>query len=124
MRHIYRRSVHGRGPRDLKRRMAAAAFALDPRRVRCITGASDRAGGPAGCPELEVGEERGAAGVKTQAGACCAGGGMDCGARRRRRDSMDSKGSAPDSTAIAGTALARLGILTLDGNHLTPPPIP
>ena len=47
---------------------------------------------------------------------------MDCGARRRRRDSMDSKGSAPDSTAIAGTALARLGILTLDGNHLTPPP--
>ena len=40
---------------------------------------------------------------------------MDGGARRRRRDSMDSKGFAPVSTAIAGTALARLGILTLDG---------
>ena len=35
---------------------------------------------------------------------------------------MDSKGFAPASTAIAGTALARLGMLTLDGNHLTPPP--
>lgn len=97
---------------------------LDPRRVGCITGASDRAGGPAGCPGLEVVEEYGAAGVKTQAGACWAAGGMDGGARRRRRDSMDSKGSAPVSTAIAGTAFARLGILTLDGNHLTPPPIP
>ena len=59
-------------------------------------------------------EEYGAAGVITQADACCARGGIDDGARRRRRDSMDSKGSAPVSTAIAGTAFARLGILTLD----------
>ena len=105
-------------------RLAAAAFALDPLRVGCITGASDRVGGMVGIPGLEVVEEYGAAGVKTQAGACWAAGGMDGGARRRRRDSMDSKGSAPVSTAIAGTAFARLGILTLDGNHLTPPPIP
>ena len=81
-------------------------------------------GGMAGVPGLEVVEEYGAAGVKAQAGACCAVGGMDGGARRRRRDSMDSKGSAPISTAIAGTVFARLGILTQDGNHLTPPPIP
>ena len=99
-------------------RMAAVAFALEPRREVCNTGASTLFGMRATvCDELANEGSLLVCSVAVLPGSEGGAGGTQ-GSNRRRRDSIDSNGSEPAAGTRERAAFPRLGMMVSGGFHL------